>query len=57
MHGVIQSQGHLIDAATWYIFIILSHSYEFMRKNLIFYRTEIHRLTGKVRLILGELID
>lgn len=32
------------------------HSYEFMRKNLIFYRTEIHRLTGKVRLILVELV-
>lgn len=56
MQGVIQSQGHL-DAATWYIFIILSYSYEFMRKNLIFYRTEIQRLTGKVRLNLVELID
>lgn len=30
--------------------ILISCSYEFMRKNLIFYRTEIHRLTGKVRL-------
>lgn len=26
---------------------IIKASYEFMRKNLIFYRTEIHRLTGK----------
>lgn len=26
---------------------IIQASYEFMRKNLIFYRTEIHRLTGK----------
>ncbi|KAI4809971.1 hypothetical protein KUCAC02_018822 [Chaenocephalus aceratus] len=26
---------------------IVKASYEFMRKNLIFYRTEIHRLTGK----------
>lgn len=30
---------------------LISCSYEFMRKNLIFYRTEIHRLTGKVRFI------
>ncbi|KAJ0011695.1 hypothetical protein NQD34_012670 [Periophthalmus magnuspinnatus] len=26
---------------------IIKASYEFMRKNLIFYRTEIHKLTGK----------
>lgn len=26
---------------------IIKASYEFMRKNLVFYRTEIHRLTGK----------
>lgn len=26
---------------------IVKASYEFMRKNLIYYRTEIHRLTGK----------
>ncbi|XP_061696174.1 pleckstrin homology domain-containing family J member 1 [Syngnathoides biaculeatus] len=26
---------------------IVGASYEFMRQNLIFYRTEIHRLTGK----------
>lgn len=26
---------------------IIKASYEFMRKNLIYYRTEIHRLTGK----------
>ncbi|KAK5605286.1 Pleckstrin y domain-containing J member 1 [Crenichthys baileyi] len=26
---------------------IIKASYEFMRRNLIFYRTEIHRLTGK----------
>ncbi|XP_051990065.1 pleckstrin homology domain-containing family J member 1 [Xyrauchen texanus] len=26
---------------------IIKSSYEFMRKNLIYYRTEIHRLTGK----------
>ncbi|XP_051985468.1 pleckstrin homology domain-containing family J member 1-like [Xyrauchen texanus] len=26
---------------------IIKASYEFMRKNIIFYRTEIHRLTGK----------
>ncbi|XP_060761344.1 pleckstrin homology domain-containing family J member 1 [Neoarius graeffei] len=26
---------------------IIKASYEFMRKNLIFYRAEIHRLTGK----------
>ncbi|TKS79964.1 Fizzy-related protein -like protein [Collichthys lucidus] len=32
--------GEWIDA-------IIKASYEFMRKNLIFYRTEIHRLTGK----------
>lgn len=30
--------------------VLMSCSYEFMRKTLIFYRTEIHRLTGKVRL-------
>ena len=32
-------------------FVLFSCSYEFMRRNLIFYRTEIHRLTGKVRLL------
>ncbi|KAF4117902.1 pleckstrin homology domain-containing family J member 1 [Onychostoma macrolepis] len=26
---------------------IVKASYEFMRKNLVYYRTEIHRLTGK----------
>uniref|UniRef100_A0A9J7XI70 Pleckstrin homology domain-containing family J member 1 n=1 Tax=Cyprinus carpio carpio TaxID=630221 RepID=A0A9J7XI70_CYPCA len=26
---------------------VVKASYEFMRKNLIYYRTEIHRLTGK----------
>ncbi|KAJ0058805.1 hypothetical protein NL108_000538, partial [Boleophthalmus pectinirostris] len=26
---------------------IIKASYEFMRRNLIFYRTEIHKLTGK----------
>lgn len=37
-----------------------SCSYEFMRKNLIFYRSEIHRLTGKVKdksLMLSDPID
>ncbi len=32
---------------------LLSHSYEFMRKNLIHYRTEIHRLTGEVRVAVN----
>uniref|UniRef100_A0AAX7TMC3 Pleckstrin homology domain-containing family J member 1 n=1 Tax=Astatotilapia calliptera TaxID=8154 RepID=A0AAX7TMC3_ASTCA len=36
------------QCAEW-IDSIIKASYEFMRKNLIFYRTEIHRLTGKVR--------
>lgn len=37
-----------------------SCSYEFMRKNLIFYRSEIHRLTGKVKdksLMLRDSFD
>lgn len=34
------------QCAEW-IDSIIKASYEFMRKNLIFYRTEIHRLTGK----------
>lgn len=33
-----------------YKLVLISCSYEFMRKKLIFYRTEIHRRTGKVRL-------
>lgn len=33
-----------------YRLVLISCSYEFMRKKLIFYRTEIHRRTGKVRL-------
>lgn len=33
---------------------LISCSYEFMRRNLIFYRTEIHRLTGKVRPLSGS---
>lgn len=28
---------------------VSTRSYEFMRKNLVFYRSEIHRLTGKVK--------
>ncbi|KAG9343436.1 hypothetical protein JZ751_013600 [Albula glossodonta] len=30
-----------------FVSFLSPYSYEFMRKNLIFYRTEIHRLTGK----------
>uniref|UniRef100_A0A8C6TW98 Pleckstrin homology domain-containing family J member 1 n=1 Tax=Neogobius melanostomus TaxID=47308 RepID=A0A8C6TW98_9GOBI len=30
-----------------WIDLIIKASYEFMRRNLIFYRTEIHKLTGK----------
>lgn len=38
-----------------FLHIIALCSYEFMRKNLIFYRTEIHRLTGKVSWILFDV--
>lgn len=34
------------QCAEW-IDAIIKASYEFMRKNLVYYRTEIHRLTGK----------
>lgn len=55
VHGAyFQSQGHLLMQHV--IPLYSHHSYEFMRKKLIFYRTEIHRLTGKVRLILVELV-
>uniref|UniRef100_A0A667X529 Pleckstrin homology domain-containing family J member 1 n=1 Tax=Myripristis murdjan TaxID=586833 RepID=A0A667X529_9TELE len=36
---------------------IIKASYEFMRKNLIFYRTEIHRLTGKDPLEQYGILD
>ncbi|KAM8839342.1 pleckstrin homology domain-containing family J member 1 [Synchiropus picturatus] len=34
------------DQCSKWINSIITASYEFMRRNLIFYRTEIHRLTG-----------
>lgn len=38
-----------------FLHILTFYSYEFMRKNLIFYRTEIHRLTGKVSWTLFDI--
>ncbi|TRY55916.1 hypothetical protein DNTS_001752 [Danionella cerebrum] len=37
------------DQCVEWVEAIVKASYEFMRRNLIYYRTEIHRLTGKVR--------
>ncbi|KAK7889492.1 hypothetical protein WMY93_025052 [Mugilogobius chulae] len=39
-HSLLKQCGEWIDS-------IIKASYEFMRSNLIFYRTEIHKLTGK----------